>query len=99
VGDHTVVGASGDMSDFQYIQKVLDDLMVDELTAQDGHKLGPVEIHEYLSQVMYGRRSKIDPLWNSLLVGGFKDNQRYVQFVGWPNLFFINHSRSGSWRM
>lgn len=81
VGDFTVVGASGDMADFQYIQKILDDLMVDELTAQDGHKLGPVEIHEYLSQVMYGRRSKIDPLWNSLVVGGFKDNQRFLAYV------------------
>ena len=64
------------MSDFQYIQALLDDLIVEEFTQQDGHKLGPVEIHEYLSQVMYARRSKIDPLWNSLLVGGFKDDKR-----------------------
>jgi len=81
VGGHTVIGASGDMSDFQYIQALLDDLIVEEFTQQDGHKLGPVEIHEYLSQVMYARRSKIDPLWNSLLVGGFKDNKRFLAYV------------------
>ena len=77
VGDFTVVGASGDMSDFQYLQHLLDSLVIsEETTAQDGHTLGPAEIHEYLSQVMYGRRSKIDPLWNSLLVGGVKEGQR-----------------------
>ena len=67
------------MSDFQYLQRILDDLIIEEeITAQDGHKLGPVEIHEYLSQVMYGRRSKLNPLWNSLLVGGVRDGKRYV---------------------
>ena len=76
VGNYTVLGASGDMSDFQYLQSLLDDLIIEEATEEDGHKLGPVEIHEYLSQIMYARRSKMNPLWNSLLVGGFKDGQR-----------------------
>ena len=69
------------MSDFQYIRKLLDELIIEEFTEQDGHVLGPAEIHEYLSQVMYARRSKIDPLWNSLVVGGFKDGKRYAAFT------------------
>lgn len=77
VGDYTVIGAGGDMSDFQYIQRLLDELTLEEFTAGDGNALGPSEIHEYLSQVMYARRSKINPLWNSLLVGGFKDGKRW----------------------
>ena len=78
VGDYTVVGASGDMSDFQYLQQLLDSLVISEETnLQDGHALGPAEIHEYLSQVMYQRRSKMNPLWNSLLVGGVRDGERY----------------------
>ena len=64
------------MSDFQHIQKMLDELIIDEFTYQDGHTLGPAEIHEYLSQVMYYRRSKMDPLWNALLVGGVKDGKK-----------------------
>ncbi|KAI0294101.1 proteasome endopeptidase complex beta subunit [Multifurca ochricompacta] len=82
IGDYTVVGASGDMSDFQYLQHVLDGLVIsEEINAQDGHTLGPAEIHEYLSQVMYSRRSKMNPLWNSLLVGGVKDGQRFLAYV------------------
>ncbi|KAF8130809.1 proteasome endopeptidase complex beta subunit [Boletus edulis] len=80
-GDYTVIGASGDMSDFQFIQRLLDDIAVAEIAAQDGHDLGPVEIHEYMSQVMYGRRSKLDPLWNSLIIGGFKDGKRFLSYV------------------
>ncbi|KAG5636081.1 hypothetical protein H0H81_009157 [Sphagnurus paluster] len=76
VGEHTVIGAGGDMSDFQYIQAMLDELIIDEFTAQDGHSLGPAEIHEYLAQVMYARRSKMNPLWNAILVGGVKDGKR-----------------------
>jgi 20S proteasome subunit beta 7 len=65
------------MSDFQYLQHALDGLVISEETnTQDGHTLGPAEIHEYLSQVMYQRRSKMNPLWNSLLVGGVKDGKR-----------------------
>lgn len=75
VGDYTIIGAGGDMSDFQYIQTLLGELIIDEYNSNDGHNLGPIEIHEYLSQVMYARRSKINPLWNSLLVGGFKDGK------------------------
>jgi 20S proteasome subunit beta 7 len=67
------------MSDFQYLQHILDGLVIsEEANLQDGHTLGPAEIHEYLSQVMYQRRTKMDPLWNSLLVGGVKDGKRCV---------------------
>jgi len=81
VGTHTVIGAGGDMSDFQHIQHDLDSLMITEFTQSDGHTLGPDEIYEYLSQVMYARRSKMDPLWNSLLVGGFKDGKGFLGYV------------------
>jgi len=81
VGTNTILGASGDMSDFQYIQTILDELMISEFTAHDGHNLGPAEIHEYLSQVMYARRSKMNPLWNSLIVGGVKDGKRFLSYV------------------
>lgn len=78
VGKSTIIGASGDMSDFQYIQKLLEELAIEEFTAGDDHELGPAEIHEYLSRVLYARRSKMNPLWNSLLVGGVRDGKRLV---------------------
>jgi len=81
VGTHTVVGAGGDMSDFQHIQHDLDSLMISEFTASDGHSLGPDEIYEYLSRVMYSRRTQLNPLWNSLLVGGWKNGKSFLGYV------------------
>ncbi|KAL1942318.1 hypothetical protein VTO73DRAFT_6382 [Trametes versicolor] len=81
VGTSTVIGASGDMSDFQAIQSMLDEIVTDEFTHQDGHDLGPSEVHEYLSRVLYARRSKMNPLWNSILVGGFRDGKRFLGYV------------------
>lgn len=47
----------------------------------DGNNLGPVEIHNYLNRLMYGRRNKFDPLWNSLVLGGVKNGQQYLGVV------------------
>ncbi|KAI0804504.1 nucleophile aminohydrolase [Irpex lacteus] len=81
VGATTVLGASGDLSDFQYIQSTLEELIIEEHTAGDHHALGPAEIHEYLANVMYARRTKINPLWNSLVVGGRKDGKNFLAYV------------------
>jgi 20S proteasome subunit beta 7 len=91
VGEYTVVGASGDMSDFQELQHILETLLVEEFIQDDGHKLGPTEIYEYLSRLLYGRRSRMNPLWNALLVGGFKDGK---SFLGYVDLLGTTYSAS-----
>jgi 20S proteasome subunit beta 7 len=62
---------------------------IEESNEEDGHDLGPLEIYEYLSRVMYARRSKFNPLWNSMIVGGYKDNQGWV-FIRSSILFLSN---------
>jgi 20S proteasome alpha/beta subunit len=49
---------------------------IEEKTAEDGHSLGPTEIYEYLSQLMYARRSKMNPLWNALVLAGRKKGEK-----------------------
>lgn len=54
-------------------------LLRDSLTdhvAEDGCSTSPAAFHEYLTRVMYNRRTKGDPLWNSLVLGGFKNGAR-----------------------
>ncbi|KAJ3054833.1 Proteasome subunit beta type-7 [Rhizophlyctis rosea] len=81
VGDSTLIGASGEVADFQYIEHILETLTIQEYDHDDGQKLSPRHIYEYLSRVMYGRRSNFNPLWNSLIVGGVKDGDRFLGFV------------------
>jgi len=59
---------------------------MDDAQQQDGKELQPREIHQYLSRVMYQRRSKTDPLWNQILVAGVGDKDSAV-FLGQVDLY------------
>ncbi|KAI8972128.1 nucleophile aminohydrolase [Pilobolus umbonatus] len=80
-GEHTIVGCSGDVSDYQYIQHLIDSVMIKEHCADDGHVLSAPQLYEYLWRVMYNRRSKFNPLWNSLVVGGIDKGEKFLGYV------------------
>ncbi|GJZ64616.1 proteasome subunit beta type-4-like protein [Tanacetum coccineum] len=142
VGKYTLLGASGEISDYQEILKYLDELIeckvvkngfgrlgyqlgfekfcvrieykdnsrsmentplviltVNSLISDtsyslhdnmwdDGNSLGPKEVHNYLTRVMYNRRNKFDPLWNSLILGGVKNGQKYLGSVSMIGVHF-----------
>mmetsp|Transcript_20876 Transcript_20876/g.37192 ORF Transcript_20876/g.37192 Transcript_20876/m.37192 type:complete len:236 (+) Transcript_20876:71-778(+) len=73
VNDFAMIGASGEYSDFQYIQELLGDLTDEEYDFDDGSTMSASQIHSYLSRVMYNRRSKVNPLYNQLVVAGYKN--------------------------
>ena len=58
VNDETIIGAGGELSDFQYIQELLQDIVTDDFCADDGITSKPKEIFAWLSRVMYNRRNK-----------------------------------------
>lgn len=64
------------MSDMQQIDRILLSLSIDEnyenedSTPTDTVLMSAKNLHTYLSKLMYGRRSKFDPLWNHILVAG-----------------------------
>ena len=58
----------------QYIDRHLTGLSIDEAYATTGghqHQLSASNLHSYLAKLLYHRRSKMDPLWNHVLVAGF----------------------------
>lgn len=55
----------------------------------DGNSLGPKEVHNYLTRLMYNRRNKFNPLWNSLVLGGVKNGQKYLGSVNLLNHYVI----------
>lgn len=81
VGEHTVIGAGGEMSDFQALGEILDKLNQDDKNADDGFKHSPSEIFNYLRAIFYQKRNKFNPLWNEVLVAGFRDGQPFLGHV------------------
>lgn len=81
VGENTLIGCGGEFSDFQYIKQLLDELETGDWANEDGIRLTPSEYASYLGRVMYNRRSKMDPLWNQVIVGGFNKGNSYLGYV------------------
>ncbi|XP_035202587.1 proteasome subunit beta type-4 isoform X1 [Oxyura jamaicensis] len=81
VNDSTVLGASGDYADFQYLAQIIDQMVIDEELLGDGHSYSPKAIHSWLTRVMYNRRSKINPLWNTVVIGGYYNGESFLGYV------------------
>lgn len=70
-GNQAVVGFGGDVSDMQYIDRLLESMDIRENYSSHGNMLNAKNLHTYLSKVFYKRRSEFNPLWNHVLVAGF----------------------------
>jgi len=68
--DSSVVGFGGDVSDMQYLDRLLNSLDTEEAYGASDHTLNAFNLHQYLSKVFYKRRSDFNPLWNQILVAG-----------------------------
>lgn len=76
---------------FAYFFFVLDVCSLYDNMWDDGNSFGPKEVHNYLTRVMYNRRNKFNPLWNSLVLGGVKNGQKYLGTVS-PSIFSYMHT-------
>lgn len=81
VGENAVVGVSGDISDLQEVGRILEALETENSYDYDGHPLRASHFHEYLQKVFYSRRSKMDPLWNSVIVAGLEGDEPFLKYV------------------
>ena len=76
--------------------RYLDELILKDDMWDDGNSLGRKEVHNYLTRVMYNRRNKFDPFWNSLVLGGVKKGQKYLGTVSMIGVHFEdNHVATG----
>jgi len=81
VNDETVLGAAGDYADYQYLKSELEQMMIDEEILDDGISMPPAAVHTWLTRILYYRRSRFNPLWNTVIVGGFHDGMPYLGSV------------------
>jgi len=88
-GTTTVIGGSGEYSDFQHVTdlltaKALEETtttLMDSLYADNSQAMNAVTVWNYLRMVMYSARSKNNPLWNDLVVAGCQDGKAFLGSV------------------
>jgi 20S proteasome subunit beta 7 len=92
------VGFGGDVSDMQYLDRLLNSLDVEEnyggsdspeAETADPH-MSAKNLHAYLSKVMYKRRSDFNPLWNAMLVAGLDEANK--PFLAYADLLGTTYS-------
>lgn len=75
VNKNTVVAATGDYADYQYITNIIKQKQIDEKQWNDGLQLYPAALHSWITRVSYNKRSKFQPIWCSWIVGGLQPNE------------------------
>ena len=78
VANDTLLAAGGDYSDYQQMLKIIDARATTEYTMDDGASMSASMMHHWLTRLMYQRRSKMDPLWNSIVISGFRNGKSYL---------------------
>ncbi|XP_073972548.1 proteasome subunit beta type-4 isoform X2 [Rhodnius prolixus] len=81
VNDSTVMSTSGDYADFQHIKETVQQRIISETILEDNFSLKASSLYTWLTRLMYGRRSKFDPLWNNVVVAGYDDGEGFLGVV------------------
>lgn len=81
VNETTVLGASGDFADLQSLSEELKFMMIENDIQNDGHQYSPQSIFAFLRMLLYHRRNKFDPLWNTLVVAGYNADKPFLGYV------------------
>ncbi|VDN39157.1 unnamed protein product [Gongylonema pulchrum] len=78
VNNHTIVAFGGDHADFQWLQNTC------ELKSHDPEAdLSPKMLHGFLTSLLYYRRTRMNPVWNTLIVAGMqKQKEQLEPFIG-----------------
>lgn len=77
INKNTFMGSSGEYSDFQEVNRILVE-KAEEDQLFDGFNtfIGPKEIANYLSHLCYHKRCKMNPYWNTTLIGGIDESNK-----------------------
>ena len=79
---NVLLGFSGEYSDMQYIMKLIEPLETDSFVQHITSPWNASQISGYLSRVLYNRRCRLSPLWASVLIGGFSDdNKPFLSYI------------------
>jgi len=90
VNERTVIGVTGDYADFQMLKAIIADKVRTDQFEEDGYGYTPRSLLSWLTRVLYNRRSQINPLWNTIVVGGLERESTPNGVVEVPFLGYVD---------
>ena len=87
LSDEIIYASSGEMADFQNLQKMLEKKHMEDVMEQDGAAfLKPRDYFNWVARNNYQRRLKMDPLWCMTIIAGY-DKTSDEFFLGQCDLY------------
>ncbi|XP_068155315.1 proteasome subunit beta type-4 [Drosophila tropicalis] len=80
INNNIILGGGGDFADIQSIKRTIDQKMIEDQYYDDQITMKPQELSSWLTRVLYGRRSRMNPLYIDVVVGGV--DKQGVPFLG-----------------
>jgi len=74
VNKNILLGGSGDFADIQSIKRNIDQKMIEDQCCDDNIEMKPKSLASWMTRVLYNRRSRMNPLYIDVVVGGV-DNE------------------------
>lgn len=81
VNNEVVMAAGGDYADYQFIKNIIEQNVMEEECRDEGFRFTPRALFSWMTRVLYNRRSKFNPLWNTVVVGGLQDGEPFLGYV------------------
>lgn len=92
INENIILGMSGDYADFQFIKQYIDETILADFSMDDKIALKPKDLYTWLTRVLYNRRSRFNPLWLDMVVGGMqKEDEPFLGHINVRGRSYTNN--------
>ncbi|XP_030373707.1 proteasome subunit beta type-4 [Scaptodrosophila lebanonensis] len=74
INDNIIMGGGGDFADIQSIMRSIDQKMIEDQCYADNIAMRPKALATWMTRVLYNRRSRMNPLFIDVVIGGIDEN-------------------------
>lgn len=91
INENIVIGICGDYADFQFLKQLIDQIILEDYSMDDRIALRPKDLYTWLTRVLYNRRSKFQPLWVEMVVGGMQYDEPFLGHINFRGRAYTNN--------
>lgn len=91
INENIILGVTGDYADFQHIKQLIDETILADFSMDDKIAMKPKDLYTWLTRVLYNRRSRFNPLWLDMVVGGMQYDEPFLGHINFRGRAYTNN--------